>query len=190
MSWRFCACFTALSAGQKAFSTLFSTGTNQHQWQTIVELVGTVKPSNYKGEVILQRELLVRKIYDDMTLRTTLLNKPDTSFPPFRDDEPQSGNSNGKVYDVDGPGFSIRNKPDGTIERQRRNFRQYATIEDQTSDGKTEFVQASEDFLWFSRLSLKVNTASQNEIKNELETSVAGDNIAGAGTTNVTWDLK
>jgi len=105
---------------------------------------------------------------------------PDPSNPIFRDDDPQSGGSGGKVYDVDGPGITLTvldpNAPINTIARNRTNFRQWALI-----DG----VKASDDLLWFTRLSIR-----KTLIGEVLQSGVAGDNVAGSGATNLTWNLQ
>lgn len=50
---------------------------------------------------------------------------------PYRDDDPQSGGSVGKVYDLDAPG-PYELAQDGNIYRYRGNFYAYATLPDGT----------------------------------------------------------
>ena len=107
-------------------------------------------------------------------------SNPDPSAPEYRDDDPQSGGSGGKVYDSDGPGITLTvldpNAPIDSIARNRTNFRQWATI-----DG----AKCSNDLMWFTRLSIKKTLIGEN-----LEANVPGDNVAGSGTTNLTWNLQ
>lgn len=106
-------------------------------------------------------------------------NNPDPSAAQFRDDDPQSGGSGGKVYDTDAPGITLSldpNAPLNSIARNRTNFRQWATI-----DG----AKCSDDLMWFTRLSIK-----KTLIGEILESSVPGDNVAGSGTTNLNWNLQ
>lgn len=103
----------------------------------------------------------------------------DTSDQVLRDDNPRSGGSSGKVYDLDAPGIGTTGSaPIGRIVRTRVNFRQWATI-----SGTDNRVSA--DLQWFSRQSImKTSTGDV------LRTDVPGDNIAGNGTTTLTWNLQ
>ena len=147
-------------------------------WSTGIEIVGTVLPSNFSGKVILKREVLGAKVFFDMTLIKTTPQGDDTSNPLFRDDDPQSGGSNGKVYDLDGPGIGADTSPVGSIIRQRANFREYATV-----DGN----QVSGDLATYSRVSVK--KTSNNTIV-QVQADISNDNEAGTGTTNLTWNLQ
>ncbi len=95
----------------------------------------------------------------------------------LRDDDPQSGGSSGKVYDVDAPGTgNVPADPVNTIARLRANFRQWAISGSQ---------KVSDDMNWFSRISV-IKTANGDVLSNE----IAGDNVAGIGTTNLSWNLQ
>ncbi len=101
----------------------------------------------------------------------------DTSPNDVRDDDPQSGGSGGKVYDLDAPGVG-GGFPVGTILRIRTNFRQWATL---SSGGN----RLSADLQWFSRVSI-IKTSGNDA----LQSDVGGDNVAGTGTTNLSWNLQ
>jgi hypothetical protein len=171
--------------GSASLGTFYDSGSCVSGWATHVEIVGMVMPSNYLGTVRLEREIVAKRVYDNLTLLAPVVNNmADNSFDNYRDDNPQSGNSNGKVYDVDGPSIaSITQTPLNAIRRRRTNFRQWATIDGvQASDPR---IRASNDFPWFQRLSI-IKTSGGDQ----LSTDVSGDNIAGTGTTNITWNLQ
>lgn len=108
---------------------------------------------------------------------------PDTSDSTLRDDDPQSGSSGGKVYDLDAPALgSSGAAPVNTILRVRTNFRQWATV--RSSDGLSD-VRVSADKTWFSRISI-TKTGSGDVLR----TDVSGDNVAGNGATALTWNLQ
>jgi hypothetical protein len=71
----------------------------------------------------------------------------DTSSSVYRDDDPQSGASAGKIYDLDLPGSgALSMAPSNTIIRCRQNFKEWAEY-----DG----VRCSEKKEWFTRQSYK-----------------------------------
>ncbi|WP_324968358.1 hypothetical protein [Mycobacterium sp.] len=155
------------------------------------ELIGTVTPSNYTGLVTLRRMIANMsppgELYQNQTqyyapyFTPTAGHGPgqdDTSDPQLIDNDPQSGNSNGKVYDIDAPGIGL-STPD--IYRYRGNFVQYAVLGDRTST-----LQVGSNFPWWARVSC-TQDAQGNLL---LSQDVAGDNQAGAGTTPITWNLK
>ncbi|HEX8567991.1 MAG TPA: hypothetical protein VF648_20300 [Pyrinomonadaceae bacterium] len=172
------------NAGRTAYNSAYNTtslGLIQHSslpgWFTGVEIVGTVAPNDFSDLIVLKREVLGARKFDDMTLVETTPQGDDTSFPQFRDDNPQSGGSNGKVYDLDGPGIGNNsNNPIGTIGRLRANFRGYATV-----DGN----QVSGDLFWFTRVSVR-KISNGDAIHNQF----SADNQAGTGATNLTWNLQ
>jgi hypothetical protein len=100
----------------------------------------------------------------------------DTSSPQGRDDDPQSGGSNGKVYDVDAPGVTNLNVSANTY-RLRTNFYAYAALPDGT--------KISSNYNFYVRVSC-TKTASGYQFVND----VPGDNQVGAGTTKTTWNLQ
>ncbi len=157
--------------------TFFSTGTSAHLWRMGVEIVGTVSPSNFTGTIILQRKVDATCTYNVSTLISPCSGPfPDTSDPSFRDDDPQSGGSNGIVYDLDAPALGTGSSPVNTLLRVRTNFRQWATLNG---------VPVSYDFLWYSRISVIKSSSGDN-----LANDVAGDSTAGTGTTNLSWNLQ
>ena len=163
--------------GTYGLGTLFSTGINTHAWRTGVEIVGTVSPSNFTGTIILQRRIDASRTYNVSTLTSSTDLFPDTSDPTLEDSNPQSGGSNGIVYDLDAPSLANgTSNPVNTLLRVRTNFREWATLNG---------VPVSYDFLWFSRISvIKTNSGDA------LSSDVPGDNVAGTGTTNVSWNLQ
>jgi len=164
------------SIGTYGLGTIFSTGVNTHAWRTGVEVVGTVSPSNFTGTIILQRQVDATRTYNVSTLISSAGPFSDTSDPSLRDDNPQSGGSNGIVYDLDAPSLSTGSSPINTLLRVRTNFRQWATLNG---------VPVSYDFLWFSRISvIKTNSGDT------LATDVSSDNVAGTGSTNLSWNLQ
>ena len=101
--------------------------------------------------------------------------RPDTSDPSLRDDDPRT---NGKVYDYDAPGIPTLppSAAVGTTRRMRINLNEFAMY-----NGK----KASADLPWFSRMSI-VRTTGRDALIND----VSGDNVAGQGTTALTWNLQ
>ena len=167
------------AVGTTNLGTFFSTGTNTHLWSTGVEIVGTVKPSDFQGLIVLEREAVAIKTYLDMTLEDSGGPMGDTSPSQIRDDDPQSGMSGGKVYDLDAPGIgSASADPVNAVLRLRVNFRQWATF---------NFIRASNDLPWFSRISIR-KTSSGDVL--HIQSGITGDNVAGLGTTNLTWNLQ
>jgi hypothetical protein len=83
----------------------------------------------------------------------------------------------GHVYDFDAPGVTNgRLATPDSVRRQRVNFKEFALYNG---------VKASDDLLTFSRISVRKTTGGE-----VLATDVTGDNIAGTGTTALTWDLR
>jgi hypothetical protein len=148
-------------------------------WGNAVELVGTVAPKNFQEKIMLDRQRLAANYFfgANNSLETTNSGgaKVDTSNVILRDDDPKP---NGKIYDYDAPGLG--NLPPsvavGTTRRQRINFHQFAMW-----NGK----KCSDDFPWFARISI-VKTAGTDA----LATDVPGDNVAGQGSTPLTWNLQ
>jgi hypothetical protein len=93
------------------------------------------------------------RIYDENNnLIKTESNSPDNSDPDFRDDNPQSGQSNGKIYDLDGPSIDfVSSDPIGAVRRKRVNFLQWAELPNGT---KVSNRAHPNDFAWFHRLSV------------------------------------
>ena len=152
-------------------------------WRTAVEIIGQVAPSNFEGEVKLNRQIIARRLYRGKVLSEREDNAPDNS-PFLFDFDPQSGMSNGKVYDLDGPGIGIQYEPRfpvGTIIRNRINFKEWAEFNG---------MKVSEDLPWFSRISIVKNSEGKDVLEdNFLVTQWRTDHIAGVGTTPLTWNL-
>jgi len=174
------------NGGRSAYSTaigttslgpLLSSGTDLNIRRYGVEIVGSVMPNNYTGSITLAREAVAFRLYNDMTQIGSGGPFSDTSDPTIRDDDPQSGGSSGKVYDLDAPGIgSTTSTPLNTISRRRTNFRQWATV------GSN---RVSADLQWFERISI-IKTSSGDQLKNDL----SGDNTVGTGTTLLTWNFQ
>jgi hypothetical protein len=153
-------------------------------WQTGVEIVGTVSPNTYTGLIFLERQILGRRDYNKSTTANPIFppcpGNPtcdDTSYDLFRDSDPQSDYSNGRVYDLDMPGLGPLST-DNTYSRYRVNFREYAMAEGVP-------VQVSPDLRWYSRLSIQRTNGQTN-----LKTDVTGDNVSGSGATKLSWNLQ
>ncbi len=141
------------------------------------EDVGTITPTNYTGSVILHRFIVQQSNYiNSGSAGGGVTNQDDTANSIYRDDDPQSGGSNGKVYDLDAPGLNPPNV-DGNTYRSRFNFYAYAALPDGT--------KISTNFNFYVRLSC-TKTASGYQFVND----VPGDNQIGPGTTALTWNLQ
>jgi hypothetical protein len=170
-----------------------SSGTEPVLWRHAVEIVGTILPSNFSESVILQRQVVATNSWNE---NNTLVSNAgcdppqptpclDTSFPQYRDDNPQSGNSGGRVYDIDSPGSSLQpTAPIGLIRRRRTNFLQWATIS-QLQSGLTSNVRISPDIQWYQRLSIE-KTRSGVQVNIDL----LNDNQVGSGTTLLSWNFQ
>jgi hypothetical protein len=102
----------------------------------------------------------------------------DTSLSNWRDDDPQSGGSAGKIYDLDIPGFG--GIPLNQTYRVRQNFSAYAVL-----DSSSNTVPASDQFAWYSAVSC---TQTDNGLV--LNFDVANDNQANVGTIPLSWNLQ
>ena len=168
--------------GSDGLSTRLSNGTTCGAvWRTCVEIVGTVTPSNYTGMIVIHRQIDDKRIYNENNvLISSSSNAPDESDDVFRDSDPQSGNSMGKVYDTDGPTISfVAGDPVGAIRRKRVNYHQWATL------GTSGATVSSANLQWFSVLSVTKTSGAD-----QINTAVSGDNVAGNGTTKLTWNLQ
>ncbi|MGH9508581.1 MAG: hypothetical protein ACRD2M_01475 [Terriglobales bacterium] len=152
--------------------------------KTGTETVGTVQPSNYTGLVVLRRTKLNYGVWDGSVLLATTGPNPvttpsdDTSNDAFRDDDPQSGGSAGKVYDLDTPG--AQNVELDHTYRVRQNFSTYAVL-----DSATNTVAASDSLAWYSAVSC---TLTENGPI--LNFDVANDNQANVGTVPLSWNVQ
>jgi hypothetical protein len=147
-----------------------------------MEIKGTVMPPDFKGLISLARYATVSYYYNDDTIpynEVYNLYDPDGD-PAYPDIDPQSGNSHGIVYDLDGPGHDLyklnsENHPEGTLHHVRGIFRQYAECHFQN------FHQCSDEFYWYTRSTLR--KAIDANVW-EWDDSIPGDNQNGKGPTN------
>jgi GT2 family glycosyltransferase len=132
------------------------------------EFVGTVSPSDFEpaqfgGEMRLNRDLLSGITWLGTAGDGTDQQDPDTpgndlSPSLMRDDDPQSDDSKGKIYDLDPPGedafFSVA--VDNYVIRLRVNFRAWADFK----IGDADWVRSSEFRPWYTRQSYKKTGAT------------------------------
>ena len=137
-------------------------------------MVGNVAPNTYSGNIILHRYILGGAYYKYSTNLSTITGRDDTSDPALRDDNPQSGGSGGKVYDLDAPGYQ---PPDVNEYRVRLNFYAWAALPDGT--------RVSPYLNYYVRLSCAW-TGTQFVFRND----VSNDNQIGLGTTLTSWNLQ
>jgi hypothetical protein len=153
-----------------------------------IEIVGSVHPFDFTELVALRREFNSARTYLNNTQDSSSpFNNDggidDTSDPIYVDDDPQSNNSVGTIYDLDLPGLAFNpSLAVGTIRRHRFNFREWAEYDDGTTSAR-----CSEYFPWFARQSI-VKHADPNGWHRE--TGVPTDNQVGQGQTPITWDLQ
>jgi hypothetical protein len=106
----------------------------------------------------------------------------DTGPATARDDDPSP---NDTIYDWDAAGLPVPNVPQNTILRTRNNFKAFASI---TVEGKSVRCSPVREYrICFSQKQTAAPAGAQWQIINPPD--VAGDNVAGHGTTKVTWDL-
>jgi hypothetical protein len=166
------------AVGTSALGTLYSTGASAQFWRNCVEIVGKVSPHDFVGNLKLQRYRLQGRVF--FGNQSNLLGYKEDSIggEMLRDHDPAP---DGNIYDYDAPGITINPaEAEGVIARQRVNFLEYAIYEE-----NNQIQKASDDMLWFSRTSV-VKTQGADM----LAADVGGDNMAGKGTTPLTWDLK
>ncbi|HET6842573.1 MAG TPA: Ig-like domain-containing protein [Candidatus Angelobacter sp.] len=153
-----------------------------------VLFTGVVAPSNYRGTIVFKRTLLNGILFDGAT-GTVLNTLPNTDNPADdttddtgQDEDPQSGGSQGKVYDIDAPG-PTNVFPSVTTRRLRINFSQFAVLDDRHNT-----VPVSSAVPWFASVSCKLDEANPQLIF--LLNDIASDNQAGNGTTKLTVPLR
>ena len=144
------------------------------------ETIGTIAPSSYTGKVIIHRVIVDQGLYINSTDAggEAPPNSDDTSFPEFQDQDPQSGGSAGKVYDLDAPSLHPPGV-DGNIYRYRTNFSIDATLPDGT------VISPSYGYFFYVRMSCQQLGPGYAFIND-----VPGDNQIGLGTTKTTWNLQ
>jgi len=124
------------------------------------EFIGTVAPSNFEpqnfgGEFKFMRNIVLCKDYFNSGpgAYRTWENQADPIGTDAVDLEPQSGGSQGVIYDVDAPGLeAMWNLQDNTIFRRRGNYKEWAEY-----DG----VRCSEKKEWYTRQSYKITDGWQ-----------------------------
>lgn len=141
------------------------------------QVSGTVSPSTYTGTINLVRTKGGRswKGSTGQTLdQTFATGTPDTSPAQFEDTNPQSGGSQGVVYDLDAPGSSPAVSQVGRI---RYNFVENAQLPDGT--------YVANEVAFYVRLSCNWGSAG-----NSFRTEFSGDNVFGMGTTKTSYNLQ
>lgn len=168
----------AASVGQGTLGLFKGSELAEGMWVTGAEIVGTVTPSNYSGTVVLNRSKSTRTYRFCVSTFPQSNNSPDTSSPGIRDDDPQSGGSMGRVYDLDTPGIGMSElEPVGTIWRTRQQFQQWATLDTEQNQNS----RASDLMSWWSRVSI-VKTAPDDL---EILPGMVGDNRAAKGVISL-----
>jgi hypothetical protein len=140
------------------------------------ETVGYLNPSVYSGFVTLHRTLIGYTKFKGSSLTNTVGSQDDTSLTHYRDDDPQSGGSAGKVYDLDSPRLQPVNV-DGYNYRFRANFYAYAALPNGTP--------ISPYYYFNVRISC-TNTGFGYQWVND----VSGDNQVGLGSIPLTWNMQ
>jgi hypothetical protein len=132
-------------------------GSVQVAWTSICsEFIGNVAPSDFKpsdfgGTLFLDRELINGKSWwgpEGKEFSADETPRADTSHEEYRDDDPQSGGSAGKICDTDCPGVNatLRYIP-AIIQRFRVNFKAWAVY---------GTVRCSSKLAWYTRQSSKL----------------------------------
>lgn len=141
------------------------------------QATGIVTPSSYTGAINFVRTMS-GKSYTGSTGQTLDTTYPsgtdDTSQARFQDNDPQSGGSSGKIYDLDAPGVIPIVSQVGRI---RYNFNENAQLPDGT--------YVANEVAFYVRLSCNWGSTG-NSFRNEF----TGDNTLGMGTTNTSWNLQ
>jgi hypothetical protein len=165
--------------GTTHLGLFFSTGQIVNRWRTGVEVVASIMPTNFTGLIRVTRERDYQ-LYNNQTSIGSGMAVPDHDTDTYSDLDPQSGGSNGKVYDLDGPGVgSNASDPLNSIFRERQNFRQWATL---VGSG----ARVSSNLEWFSCVSIIKPPTGEGDALRE---DVTGDNTAGKGSIILTWNL-
>jgi len=97
-----------------------------------IEFTGSVHPSEFNSTIALRRSFNSARTYLGSSQDTSSgsVNNDggvdDTSASDYVDQDPQSDNSHGRVYDLDAPGLALRQSlPVGSIRRNRFNFKEW-----------------------------------------------------------------
>jgi hypothetical protein len=141
------------------------------------EGIATITPSNYTANVIVHQQIVQDATFTNSTSTGGVTNQDDTAVAALRDDNPQSGGSNGKVYELDAPGAQPPNV-DGNTYRLRAHLYLYAT----TADGHEI---SNQEYDYYVAVSC-TKTASGYQFVND----VANDNRITTTPINLTWNLQ
>jgi hypothetical protein len=96
-----------------------------------------------------------------------------------RDDDPQSGGSAGKVYDLDAPGIT---GDVNFVYRLRVNLEEYVVLGSSSNNKRVP----NSTLPWWARSSCVIDIFGTLRFN----TAVPNDNQAGTGTTNTNWNLQ
>ena len=140
--------------GYHVFSHWAQQDPEQAWWGRGSELIGNVAPSDFDPGEFAGLLRLVRWTTSGNWFRGPEGNElyheegahEDTSDYTLRDDDPQSGGSNGRLYDIDAPGMQWWHAPPDTVFRGRVNFEEWADY---------DLVRCSEKKPWYTRQSYK-----------------------------------
>jgi hypothetical protein len=138
------------------------------------EMVGFLAPSSYTGQINLHRTVLSIACYNGSTAASCGSAGPDDSDAAHLDSDPQSGGSQGKVYDIDTPGLLPSSS---TPQRFRVNFEEYAALPDGT--------RISPPLDYYVVLSCSRDLSGVHFVLD-----VQNDNTIGLGTTPLSWNLQ
>lgn len=117
---------------------------------------------------------------------TESYDEDDTSSPEFQDSTPTDSNPQGWIYDLDAPRMQRYEAGVLEIQRMRANFETYAQL---TVPESPDPVRASYITPFFVRMSIRQLDAPTGTNWSPVN-DVSNDNVAGYGTTPLTWDLK
>jgi hypothetical protein len=159
------------------------------------EIIGSVYPLSFQSAVTWEQDREARWYENDSYLSSQTdftANFPgsgtgnDGPDPYWQDSDPQSNQSNGKVYFLDSPGLWREAKPVNTTRRARTNFRVVARYTgDIYSTQRCSLIWAH-----YVRFSMKQTAAPNGNTWGALA-DVAGDNDATSGSfTKLSWDLN
>ena len=168
--------------GSTSGTYLYADGNGHVVCGTPYQITGVVTPSNYTNTITLRRKDTYSS-YENGVAESSATAQEDTSPSSLLDSIPQSGGSNGKVYDLDAPGtFLDSSVPVGTIRRSRTNFTEYAVL-----GGPSSTQHASSNLTFYSRTSCKQTNVQPYAA---FEGSIRGDNQMGLGTTPLSENLQ
>jgi len=162
-------------------------------------------PNNFGDDVVLGRDIQARWYMDGANGSTEINGVlfPDgrgyssTNFSnalPGNDQSPAAlrDNTPAKIFDLDAPGLWADglNRPQGTIQRFRANFRQYAYYDyDGNPNTTDDMVRCSDDIPFWFRMSYR-QAGAGNDDDWQPHNDINNDNQTGAGTTGIAWNSQ